>query len=324
MLSLRILSALLLPLAALAAKPSGDRFADFHTKPQPLKLDDTKYTSLTTAPRDYSSIVLLTAMDPRIGCVACQAFAPEWDLLARSWQKGDKQGKGRVVFGTLDFADGKATFQSLMLQHAPVLLLFRPTKGPDAVPDPSPVRLDFATGSQSAESIHAWLSRHLPEGPRPRVVRPVNYMRIGMITLLALGTVSAISVAGPYILPLIQNRNLWAALSLIAVLMFTSGHMFNHIRKTPYVSGDGRGGISYFAGGFQNQFGLETQIVAAIYGVLAFSAITLATKVPRIADERIQGFAVFTWAGIMYLMYSFLLSVFRFKNGGYPFHLPPF
>ena len=72
------------------------------------------------------------------------------------------------------------------------------------------------------------------------------------------------SVAGPYLLPLLQNRNLWAAISLIIVLLFTSGHMFNHIRKVPYVVGDGKGGISYFAGGFSNQYGMETQIVAAI------------------------------------------------------------
>lgn len=40
--------------------------------------------------------------------------------------------------------------------------------------------------------------------------------------------------------------------------------MFNHIRKVPYVAGDGRGGINYFAAGFQSQFGLETQIVATL------------------------------------------------------------
>ena len=40
--------------------------------------------------------------------------------------------------------------------------------------------------------------------------------------------------------------------------------MFNHIRKVPYVAGDGHGGVSYFAGGFSNQYGLETQIVAAM------------------------------------------------------------
>lgn len=129
------------------------------------------------------------------------------------------------------------------------------------------------------------------------------------------------------------------------VLLFTSGHMFNHIRKVPYISGDGKGGITYFAGGFQNQFGLETQIVAAICmlspvhqfplnhlfannsikdGILAFATISLALKVPRTEDPKLQGIMIVIWGGIMFGMYSFLLSVFRMKNGGYPFWLPPF
>lgn len=40
--------------------------------------------------------------------------------------------------------------------------------------------------------------------------------------------------------------------------------MFNHIRSVPYVSSDGKGGIVYFAPGFQGQLGLESQIVAAL------------------------------------------------------------
>lgn len=47
--------------------------------------------------------------------------------------------------------------------------------------------------------------------------------------------------------------------------------MFNHIRKVPYVSGDGKGGITYFIGGFSNQLGLETQIVAAMCKFLPIS-----------------------------------------------------
>jgi oligosaccharyltransferase complex subunit gamma len=139
-----------------------------------------------------------------------------------------------------------------------------------------------------------------------------------------LGGVTLLTVAWPYIIPVLQNRNLWAAFSLITVLLFTSGHMFNHIRKTPYVAGDGKGGVSYFAGGFSNQFGLESQIVAAIYGVLAFATISLAVKVPRIRDSRAQQFAVILWSAVLLCMYSFLLSVFRMKNGGYRFWLPPF
>ena len=81
---------------------------------------------------------------------------------------------------------------------------------------------------------------------------------------ILIGVFTFATVAYPYILPVIQNRNLWAVLSLILVLMFTSGHMYNHIRKVPYVTGNGRGGITYFAGGFSNQFGIETQIIAAV------------------------------------------------------------
>lgn len=92
----------------------------------------------------------------------------------------------------------------------------------------------------------------------------MNYVRIITITTTILGLISFLSVAYPYILPVIQNRNLWAGISLITILLFTSGHMFNHIRKVPYVAGNGQGGVSYFAGGFSNQFGMETQIVAAM------------------------------------------------------------
>jgi oligosaccharyltransferase complex subunit gamma len=89
-------------------------------------------------------------------------------------------------------------------------------------------------------------------------------MRIVSAVTILMAVVTVIAVLSPYLLPFVQNRNLWAAISLIAILLFTSGQMFNHIRKVPYVAGDGQGGITYFAGGFQNQFGMETQIVAAI------------------------------------------------------------
>jgi oligosaccharyltransferase complex subunit gamma len=163
--------------------------------------------------------------------------------------------------------------------------------------------------------------------------------------LLGIGTL--LITAWPYIMPIIQNRNLWAAISLIAILLFISGHMFNHIRKVPYVAGNNRGGVMYFASGFQNQFGLETQIVAVMCkftdthrriparerrkltqtltdGVLSFCSIALAVKVPRMEDSSSQKVAVLVWGGVLFIMYSVLLSIFRMKNAGYPFALPPF
>jgi oligosaccharyltransferase complex subunit gamma len=58
--------------------------------------------------------------------------------------------------------------------------------------------------------------------------------------------------------------------------------------------------------------------------VLSFATISLALKVPRIEDPKAQQLAVFIWAGVIFGVYSFLLSIFRLKNSGYPFWLPPF
>lgn len=115
---LQLLTAALLPFTALAAKKSSaDRFATYHSKQlsngSPVKLDDKSYTELTKSPRDYSVAVLLTALEARFGCKLCNDFQPEWELLGKQWTKGDKEGQGRLIFGTLDFLDGKSTFQSV-------------------------------------------------------------------------------------------------------------------------------------------------------------------------------------------------------------------
>ncbi|KAL2262885.1 hypothetical protein VTK26DRAFT_9090 [Humicola hyalothermophila] len=325
-----VLSAALLaacPSLAASKKAPEERFQAFHAKSLssiPVKLSPSTYRELTSTPRDYTVAMLLTAMDPRYGCQLCREFQAEWELLSRSWIAGDKAGESRLVFGTLDFTDGRDIFMSLGLQTAPVLFLFPPTIGPHATASPEPVRYDFTNGAQVAEQVHHWLSRHLPDRPHPPIKRPINWMRWISTFILLSGGLTASYVAWPYVLPVIQSRTVWAAITLVSILLFTSGHMFNQIRNVPYVAGDGRGGISYFAAGFQSQYGLETQIVAAIYGILALSGISLAIKVPNMTDPRAQSVAVFAWGGVLVLMYSLLLSIFRGKNAGYPFSLPPF
>jgi oligosaccharyltransferase complex subunit gamma len=120
------LSFSLLSVGALGAKKSTEeRFKEYHTKAlssAPVKLNDASYKELTALPRDYTSVVLLTALDARFGCELCRQFQPEWELLSRSWTKGDKSGGSRVIFSTLDFSDGRETFVSVCLPLGPMLL----------------------------------------------------------------------------------------------------------------------------------------------------------------------------------------------------------
>ena len=92
------------------------RFDVFHKRTlstTPIKIDDVSYHELTSLPRDYSVVVLLTALEARFGCHVCREFQPEWDVLAKSWARGDRRGESRMIYATLDFIDGKNTFQKV-------------------------------------------------------------------------------------------------------------------------------------------------------------------------------------------------------------------
>jgi oligosaccharyltransferase complex subunit gamma len=169
-----------------------------------------------------------------------------------------------------------------------------------------------------------WLGRHLPGRPHPEIKRPLNLIRLGYSVVGIISLVTGVVALWPRIQPLIQSKNLWAGVCLTAILIFTSGHMYNQIRGVPYVAGNGRGGVQYFSSSFQSQFGMETQIIAGLYGVLAFSAISLATRVSKMSRESSRTLAVVMYCIILLVSYSFLLRVFRIKNSGYPFSLPPF
>jgi len=113
----RLLTIAHLTLFCLGAKRTKTgKFEEYHAKFQssaPLRLDDSSYDQLTATPRNYSIIVLLTALEARFGCQLCKDFQPEWDVLSRSWVRGDKRGEGRFLLGTLDFTDGKGTFHKV-------------------------------------------------------------------------------------------------------------------------------------------------------------------------------------------------------------------
>ena len=120
-LSKCLLTSLLAFTALAAKKPATSKFEQFHAQAQsatPLEIDDAIYDQLTAAPRDYSVAVLLTALEPKVHCQLCRDFAPEWTIVAKSWQKGDKKGEGRMLFTTLDFSQGRGAFQKVRFSSA--------------------------------------------------------------------------------------------------------------------------------------------------------------------------------------------------------------
>lgn len=97
--------------------PATDKFQRYQSisRSSPIDLDDSLYDDLTSKPRDYHVAIVLTATEARFGCLLCREVQPEWDLIAQSWNKGSKPDEMKLLFGTLDFSNGKGTFQKVCL-----------------------------------------------------------------------------------------------------------------------------------------------------------------------------------------------------------------
>jgi multisubunit Na+/H+ antiporter MnhF subunit len=56
-------------------------------------------------------------------------------------------------------------------------------------------------------------------------------------------------------------------------------------------------------------------------GLLAFSTVALTTLAPKMLGSYRQRFAIYIWVGVTIFIFSFLVKVFKIKNGGDPFRL---
>jgi len=125
------------------------------------------------------------------------------------------------------------------------------------------------------------------------------------------------ALAIQFLAPVLRNRWTWAVITVLISLVMTSGYMFTRIRGMPNTSPDG----SWIAQGFQTQYGQETTVVAALYGLLSASFLMLTLVAPLQTSPTRQRIQVYLWSGIIFVLFSILVSFFRVKNRGYPFKL---
>ena len=80
---------------------------------------------------------------------------------------------------------------------------------PSNPPPKQPLTLDSA---QTAEQVRDWLARHMPGRPHPTIKRPINWIKWLSTFVIITGSLTLAYVAWPYVLPIIQSRNVWAAM----------------------------------------------------------------------------------------------------------------
>lgn len=296
-----------------------------------MKFNGHKFKEFVkTAPRNYSMIVMFTAMAPARQCVICRHAHDEFQIVANSYRYSQIYSN-KMFFAMVDFDDGSDVFQSLRLNTAPVFMHF-PAKGKVKGPD----TMDIQRVGFSAESIGKWVQERTDV--QIRVFRPPNYSGTLAVLMLA-ALVGAFLYLKRNNLEFLYNKQMWAFIAVIFCFAMVSGQMWNHIRSPPFVHKSQNGGIAYVHGSSQGQLVVETYIVMflskrdlfclLIFLILIFFFLILDAMIVlgmillcesgSQTDMKKGRIMAMVGLFLVAVFFSLILSIFRSKAQGYPY-----
>jgi len=292
----------------------GDRWqqmSDLSYRSHVINLDSERFRSLVrSGPRNYSTIVMFTAMDSRRGCAICREANDEYMITATS-HRYSKSYPNNVFFAMVDFDKGSEVFQSLKINTAPMFLHF-PAKGTYRKSDV----MDIQRTGISAEILAKWVETMTDV--QIRVIRPPNYAgTAGLLLLMAL--FGFLVYLRRNNLEFLYNKTMWAVMALFFSFSMTSGQMWNHIRGPPFMQKGKNGGVSYIAGGSQSQLVVETYIVIVLSALSVSGMILMIEAASTKSDVKKRRIMAIVGLAMLALFFSLVLSIFRSKAGGYPY-----
>ena len=121
---LRLLFLLKLFLLSPAQKPNAleDKvrsLVDLRDRSDVIRFDSDKFKEFCrSAPRNYSVIVMFTALVPERQCHVCKEASSEYLTVARSW-KYSPNFSDKLFIAMVDYDEGQEAFQLMKLNYAP-------------------------------------------------------------------------------------------------------------------------------------------------------------------------------------------------------------
>lgn len=300
-----------------------------------IKLTDLNYEDILNGQRDYHLIVYLSTESPLINCALCKEFKPGYERTATTWSHNYPNGltakqlavendpkPKNVYFASADFLDARKFFEVFALDNIPKVYYFPPTESTKANNFVGEmIEYRFFQGDHGQ-----LLLNYINEvsGFKLKMYVPPNYTRMATNAFGAFTFVVLLRKFKKQVLAGFTSKILWSGLSLVAVLLLTTGYMFNQIRGSPYLKEHNNGKIEYFANSQQLQYGVETQILSFLYGFLSLFVIVLWKKAPTIKSPSVNFIAVTLFSALIFVAYSIYLSIFAKKGTGYPYQFVNF
>ncbi|XP_046325792.1 tumor suppressor candidate 3-like [Haliotis rufescens] len=288
------------------------QLTEWNLKKSVIRLTGDKFRQyVKTAPRNYSMIVMLTALQAQRQCSVCRQANEEYTILANSWRYS-QQFSNKLFFALVDYDEGPDVFQNLKLNTAPVFMHF-PPKGKPKKGD----SLDINRVGFAAEQIARWVGERTDI--QIRVFRPPNYSGTLALALL-FSLIGGLLYLKRNNLEFLYNKTSWGIGALAVIFAMTSGQMWNHIRGPPLMHRNPHtGAMHYIHGSSQGQFIMETYIVMLLNTAVVFGFILMNEAHSLKGDPGKKRILALVGLGCVAIFFSLLLSVFRSKYQGYPY-----
>ncbi|KAL7642178.1 UNVERIFIED_CONTAM: hypothetical protein RMT77_006739 [Armadillidium vulgare] len=287
------------------------QLSDAATKKTVLRFNAEKFKLyVKSTPRNYSVIVMFTALAPSRQCGICRYANDEYQLVANSWRYSQSYSN-KLYFALVDFDEGQEVFQQLKLNSAPVYMHF-PAKGKPKKAD----TLDIQRVGFAAENIARWVAERTEI--QIRVFRPPNYSGLFMLVIVLVVVVGLLYFRKNS-LDFLYNSTVWATGALAFTFAMISGQMWNHIRGPPFLHKTQGGNIAYIHGSSQGQFIIETYIVGLLHAAVVLGMILMTEAAGKRDDVRKRRIQAFIGLGLVAFFFSLQLSIFKSKAHGYPY-----
>lgn len=316
-----------------------------------IQMSNSNLLIISQPNRDYFTLLVLTSSDEKHDCDSCLDLKRILPRIATVWHQNYPESQ-YLYFAEVDIVDRSNVeiFEYLKLKSIPQIWLIPPSHiaavhNEQRLKKYDPEGIEYYDNFDILHEPHAQFS--IPDTSlenqvfqfadwlavgilKQIIVNPEDPMKKFALTFAAtFGTILLIKKKGPgFITGTVTKGQIYQFVVFLLLLLILGGYSFTTIQQVPFIAKNDEGVPIYISGGIHYQFGMEMPIMSFVYFSLAAALVTTihlgnykVTEVSLIRSDSTKALVQIVAAGVVYLLYSLLTSIFLRKDLDYPFPL---
>lgn len=222
-----------------------------------IKLNANTFKELTDSQetRNFSIVVLFTALDPTSSCPVCRYVLGEFQKVADIYRASQIHSNA-LFFASIDFDDGPKIFHSFRIKSVPLLMHFPAYSAPEK----NDIFLISETHSTTSTAISKWIEYRTGI---QLIEKPSDFVE--NVSLLILIILLAVYVYQQFYQIACENKREAVAVILVAFCTSISGgSVWNYVKGAPILVTNDQYGIMFMHPSHQSQIYMETYMVMFI------------------------------------------------------------